>query len=89
MEDTGVGGNPTRSERTDELGNPPRGLSPDTRPLLNPQAPSPKTDSYLIVEIFGSVVELHFLFATSSFVSGNDLFPSPSVLTVCPGSPLP
>lgn len=89
MEDTGVGGNPTRNERTDELGSLPRGLSPDTRPFLNPQALSPKTVSYLTVEIFRSAMELHFLFATSSFVSGNDLSPTSSVLPVCLGSPLP
>lgn len=89
MEDTGVGGNPTRNERIDELGNLPRGLSPDTCLFLNLQALPPKTVSYLTVEIFRSVMELHFLFAASSFVSGNDLFLSPSVLTACLGSPLP
>lgn len=68
-------GNPTRNEGIDELGNLPRGLSPDTCPILNPQALSPKTVPYLIVDVFISVMKLHFLFATSSFVSGNGFVP--------------
>lgn len=82
-----MGGNPTRNQRTDELGNLPRGLSAGTCPFLNPLVMSPETVSF--VGLFRSVMKLHFLFAASSFVSGSGLFPSPSGPVVCLASLLP